>query len=102
MLGVVIRGMARMTAVTESANVATAKGDDLDRLAEVYGVERREPAAPVQYTFRAEGVEKVTAAFRALADAAKKAGESVRATAGVMPRLNRSPDTDIVVAVRDE
>ena len=73
----------------------------LGRLAGLFGVERK-AAAPVQYAFLAEGVEKVTAAFRALADSAKKAGESVRATAGVMPRLNRSPDTDIVVAVRDE
>lgn len=59
-------------------------------------------AKAVRYTFRVEGVEKVTAAFRALADAAKKAGESVRATAGIMSRLNLSPDTDVIVTVRDE
>ena len=73
----------------------------LGRLAELFGDERK-AAAPVQYAFRAEGVEKVTAAFHALADSAKKAGESVRATAGIMSRFNPSPDTDIIVTVRDE
>ena len=73
----------------------------LGRLAGLFGVERK-AAAPVQYAFLAEGVEKVTAAFHALADAAKKAGESVCASVGVMSRLNRSPDADIIVTVRDE
>lgn len=62
-LDAVIRGMMHTAAVIESP-FAVATLADLDRLAKVFGVERREPVAPVQYTFRAEGAENVTAAFR--------------------------------------
>ena len=77
MLGVVIRGMARMNAVAASGNVATAKGDDLDRLAVLYGVQRN-ATTPTEYTFRSEKAEEFAAAFGAMANAAREAAESVK------------------------
>ena len=68
------------------ADVSAAKGDDLDRLAALYGVERK-ATAPVRYTFRAEGAEKVVAGFRAMADAAREGAESVKGCYDVLSVL---------------
>jgi len=86
MLGVVIRGMARMNAAADSVNVATAKGDDLDRLAVLYGVQRN-ATTPTEYTFRSEKAEEFAAAFGAMANAAREGAESVKGCYDVLTTI---------------
>ena len=75
------------------ADVSALEGDDLDRLAEVYGVERKAPA-PVQYTFCAAGAEKVAAAFRAMADAAREGAGSVKGCYEVLTTIRECGPED--------